>query len=452
MSSIEMEYDFYFDQDFPTDANKCLIETTIYTKSAAQERRREILNRVQSIMCTVPDGVVSRILHFYRWREDKAIELFLTDVVKLLKIIRIPQPELVSICHKIPLPDQILCPICLVETNDFGHLGCGHFFCRPCWRSYLEIELKPEQVPSRELPCMADKCSHPISESFVRELGLSSETVQRFEDYLLVRFVRAKKGLFPCQAAGCTNVIENPIREGDAFVSICSCGHRFCPRCTAGYHSPLSCDSSKAVNLHIEELQRVYRQVESLRTEVKTCSKCYSPNSRPPDVLILHKTCVTCGFSFCWICQNEWSDLVPHQNCLDSANEPLAFLQRWQFVFDWKLMSDKDFNEHKCDIIRRADLVNINIDISFLQEIRAEVVYGRSFLEHSTRWLENICIPAEKDLHSLRRDSYSLILKALNDSLLQFLIAPSERTLERMKHQTQSLSSMRKTFFSSEGY
>jgi len=138
--------------------------------------------------------------------------------------------------------------------------------------------------------------------------------------------------------------------------------------------------------------------------------------------------------------------LEPHQNCLDSANEPWAFLKR-DFPFDWVLMSDEDFNKHKCDIIRRMDLFNIDIDISFLQEIRGEVVYGRSFLEHSTRWLDNICIPAEKDLHSLRRDSYALILKALNDSLLQFLLVPSERALERMKHQTQSLSSMRKTFF-----
>jgi len=439
--SIEMEYDGYLDQDFPTDENKSVIESTIYTKNDAKKLRREILKRVHTIMCILPDGVVSRILHFYWWREDRVIELYLTDAVKLLKIIRIPQPELVSKCHKIPLPDQIICPKCLVETNDFDHPGCGHFFCRPCWRSYLENELKPARVPSRELPCKAFECSYPISESFVRELGLSSETVERFEDYLFGRFLRAKKGLFPCQAAGCTNVIENPIREGDALVSICSCGHRFCPRCHQGYHSPLSCDSFKAITLQAEQLQM----------ELKTCIKCYSQNATPSDVRTLQKTCDTCGFSFCWICKTEWSAWETHDYCLDSTNKPWAFLQGCHFPFDWELMSDEDYNKSECDIIRRADLLNIKINISRLQEFRGEVVYGRPFLHHSNCWLENICIPAEKALHSFRLDSYALILKALNDSLLQFLVAPNERVLERMKHQTQSLSSMRKNFFDSEG-
>jgi len=372
-----MEYDSYLDQDFSTDANKCLNETTIYTKSAAQELRREIHNRVHEIMCNLPDGVVFRILHFYRWREDHIIEMFLRDVVQLLKIVRIPKPELVSICHKIPsLPDQIVCPRCLVEIKDFDHLGCGHFFCRPCWRLHLESELA--QVPSRELPCMADKCSHPISESFVRKLGLSSKTLQLFEEYLYVRFI-ARKGLSPCQAAGCTNVIENPIREGDALVCICSCGHRFCPRCPAGYHSPLSCDALKAITLQQMEVKR--------------------------------------------------------------AHQPGCC-----FAFDWELKSNEDFIKQMRDIISRADSLNINIDISFLQEFRGEVVYGRPFLEYYTFWMESFCTPAEKALHSFRRDSYAPILKALNDSLLQFLAVPSEQALERMKQQKRSLISMRKKF------
>jgi len=438
-----MDYECYNDQDF-TDANKSGYESTIYTNSAAQQLRREIHNRVQAIMCTLSDGVVSRILHFYRWREDLVIELFLKDAEQLLKIVRIPQAKLVSLCDKIPLPDQIVCSYCYAETNDFDHPGCGHFFCRPCWRNYLKTQL--ERVPSRELSCIADKCSHPFSESFVSALGLSSETVQLFQKYLYTRFIRANNRLSPCQAAGCTNVIENPIREGEALVCICSCGHRFCPRCPAGYHSPLSCDSLKANTFQREEFQQ---WVMNQRMEVRRCSFCYQQNTRPVDLSIHHKKCESCGSFFCWICNGEWSDLAPHMNCLESADELTKtwdYMQRCSFSFDWDVMPEKDLNKHKCDIIRRADQLNINFDIEFLQQIYSELVNGRAFLVHYTIWLESNCTEAEKDLHSLRRDSYASILKVLNDSFLRFLAVPSEQAFDRMRPQMQTLPTLRQSF------
>lgn len=51
----------------------------------------------------------------------------------------------------------------------FG-LACGHFFCKPCWKDYLNLKINEEGQKANLVHCMAFKCTVIVDEGVVRQI------------------------------------------------------------------------------------------------------------------------------------------------------------------------------------------------------------------------------------------------------------------------------------------
>lgn len=67
----------------------------------------------------------------------------------------------------------------------FG-LGCGHFFCKGCWKDYLNIKITEEGQKANLVHCMAFKCSVIVDEGTVQ--AIVDQAV--YKKYLRYAFAR----------------------------------------------------------------------------------------------------------------------------------------------------------------------------------------------------------------------------------------------------------------------
>lgn len=51
----------------------------------------------------------------------------------------------------------------------FG-LACGHFFCKGCWKGYLNLKINEEGQKANLVHCMAFKCSVIVDEGVVQQI------------------------------------------------------------------------------------------------------------------------------------------------------------------------------------------------------------------------------------------------------------------------------------------
>jgi ariadne-1 len=73
---------------------------------------------------------------------------------------------------------QFDCPICMenVKMRDTYALGCGHRYCKSCWRTYLE--LKTGEADCIHTHCPWPKCTEAVHERAFHTL--MGEAAQKF--------------------------------------------------------------------------------------------------------------------------------------------------------------------------------------------------------------------------------------------------------------------------------
>lgn len=85
--------------------------------------------------------------------------------------------------------NQISCLVCLetIEEKDTFALGCGHRYCLPCWKTYLELKIAagPDCIFAK---CMNPTCPEIVNENAVKKL-VADDKYSQFKRFMVRSFV-----------------------------------------------------------------------------------------------------------------------------------------------------------------------------------------------------------------------------------------------------------------------
>jgi len=133
--------------------------------------------------------------------------------------------------------EMVICRICVesVSKDQVFALGCGHNFCRHCYRAYLVSQIS--DGPSCILThCPEHKCKQAVPRQVFRLL-LAPEVLEKYDVYVTRNFIESSRNMRYCPAAGCDKVA---VGMGVTTIK-CSCSNLYCFRCGEDAHEPSSC-------------------------------------------------------------------------------------------------------------------------------------------------------------------------------------------------------------------
>ena len=218
----------------------------------------------------------------------------------------------------IDLGTSYTCAICYVEYpgSEVACLGCGHVFCKSCWRSWLKTNIK-EGLAALYLRCPLPDCGVQVDISFVESI-VDSELFQRYSIFILKSYVENNALLRWCTAPGCKYAVSvAPGMRGQIRRTgiRCRCGYQFCYECGSDLHVPALCEHIREWNKRLgdESLTGLW-----IIANTKVCPKCSSPIEKNGGCN--HITCRKCSHEFCWICMGPWSEHGSHTGGFYSCN------------------------------------------------------------------------------------------------------------------------------------
>jgi len=331
-------------------AVKKLSSNNVLTKSSVRKRMQE---KVQSFADTTnmspPKAEV--VLISLKWRENKAIELFMASQESDKKTREFQKKHGVvsSLPTKPETKGKVFCIFCCEEhpVKNTYHLGCGHQHCMPCWGSYIEAELD-KGISCIKVKCPGNpKCGVRIAPTIVRAiLGKRKKALGYYEDHLLENYLQSHTALGRCPAPSCAFIIES---LEDHLDTECECGHVSCFKCKDPGHGPASCELMEKWNeLHTSEGENV----TWIKANTKRCPKCRVNIEKNKGCM--HMTCRNCRHEFCWLCKGDWQghsrcnkapDVVRAEN---EANKAQKSLERFEWYFTrWQAHGDAYKSSHK---------------------------------------------------------------------------------------------------------
>ena len=225
------------------------------------------------------------------------------------------------------------CPCCCEDEFPPGmelrDLGCGHFLCGGCWKSYLETACRNDGAKIVLLQCFMStggrngRCNKVVPVSFFEEF-CDESTLALYRSKLVDDYVQLNDTACYCpnlkawgQGVACSRVVsyKSP-RQRDVQ---CFCGNFFCFQCGLPAHQPLGCTT---IRQWLEKEVDESETTAYLSAHSKPCPSCGSPigvhicsarcakpcreQGRPELGGCNHFTC-RCGHEFCWMCLAPWS-------------------------------------------------------------------------------------------------------------------------------------------------
>ncbi|KAI1299305.1 Ankyrin repeat and IBR domain-containing protein 1 [Halotydeus destructor] len=227
--------------------------------------------------------------------------------------------------------EESVCSICTcdVHQDDLLRTGCGHRFCRLCWKAYLEHKLF-EDDPSN-LFCPEFNCMHFVQIELIEKV-LPTQLTQKFLQFDLNTFVDSNPEIKWCPEPGCERAVrlnDDTIHDlwltesapswnrlPDISIAVdCGSNHYFCWGCLDTAHAPVSCDlwakwKAKMADLKVEDIQMTYSKTDEAASNLwvvkyaKLCPNCKAPIQKIEGCN--HMRCSKCRFEFCWICLSSW--------------------------------------------------------------------------------------------------------------------------------------------------
>jgi ariadne-1 len=146
--------------------------------------------------------------------------------------------------------DDAECEICMEPlTSDSTALPCSHWFCDDCWFRYLQIEVQEKR---RRVSCCGQagdgtKCTVVVDElTVLRLLAADADLQARYRSMMIESFVHDTPSVVWCPAANCDRAVMLKEFSNDRNEAVkCTCGTRFCFRCSLEVHTPSTCEMAK---------------------------------------------------------------------------------------------------------------------------------------------------------------------------------------------------------------
>lgn len=271
------------------------------------------------------------LLQFNKWNKEKLLESFFADGELAAKAagIDLYSQDIIENLHRYPeerassKEGTFRCKIrfCCEEecpVNEAFALGCGHRFCRACYREYLR-NLVLDGPGCISAHCPEYKCNQVsllnseldflliifsihfqvIPASVYRYFLEGAPEGAKYEAFNLRQFVDTSKAMRYCPAPRCEKVIV-----GSGVTSVtCSCGMALCFKCGDSAHDPCSC-----VQL-AEWTEKCMNESETANWIIANTRKCPICTTRiEKNQGCNHMNCRVCKHEFCWICMGNWAD------------------------------------------------------------------------------------------------------------------------------------------------
>ncbi|VDD83706.1 unnamed protein product [Mesocestoides corti] len=328
--SDDIDNEFFRAVDVEESKEALLTEFVPLTPEMLIEHMLELVNAVNQVT-DLPKTLIRMLLEHYRWDKDALIEQYFEHNRPRLFASATIMPSLIHDDNDLPCLtlrsysdvhhdakssslSEMVCDICCVSSppSEMLGLGCGHFFCRPCWLSYLQCKIMDENQGSR-LACPAYQCENLIADESVTDLLLTStqeihrqRVYRRFQKLVVNSFVLQNRSLTWCPGVDCgyavravSGCVGDQVRE----VVCANCSECFCFACGNPWHEPVLCKYLKRWLNKVEQDAGTSHWIAANTKECPNCKATIEKNGG-----CNHMSCrnADCKYEFCWVCLGSW--------------------------------------------------------------------------------------------------------------------------------------------------
>ena len=246
---------------------------------------KKVINNAVDLTC-LPKGDCILLLRSFKWNVSKMNDVYYDDSERYL------QRAGTQFREDDP-PEEVECEICCETTTKPIGLACGHYFCKDCWKSYLEERFNKHNI-ILDCPCMQSGCKCIITHDLVEKV--SKTLADRYWYFTKKDYVESQGNVFcPNDNCGRAIIVLSSDRKTDNIK--CVCNQRFCFKCLNAYHSPASCQD-------IKDWETVGDKDTFFLNSVKPCYHCGLLCERTHGCN--HMTCPKCRGEWCWMCLGDW--------------------------------------------------------------------------------------------------------------------------------------------------
>ena len=187
------------------------------------------------------------------------------------------------------------CPVCgeKFSVNKFNKVQeCGHSFCGECWYNFLSIKIIENKLPS--IKCLDYNCDVKLIDEFIFNIINSDfNLIKKYKQYKLELDIMKDPNKKLCPYPNCDSYLE--LKDIKNKYVTCLKQHKYCFLCLKKPHGNSPCE--KNIDIDLKEYAQNYF--------VKKCPYCGIIIEKQSGCN--HITCSKCGYQWCWLCNNEYS-------------------------------------------------------------------------------------------------------------------------------------------------
>ena len=187
------------------------------------------------------------------------------------------------------------CPVCgeKFSVNKFNKVQeCGHAFCEECWYNFLSIKIIENKLPS--IKCLDYNCNAKLTDEFIFNIINSDfNLIKKYKQYKLELDIMKDPNKKLCPYPNCESYLE--LKDIKNKYVTCLNKHKYCFLCLKEPHGNSPCE--KNIDIDLKEYAQNYF--------VKKCPYCGIIIEKQSGCN--HITCSKCGYQWCWLCNNEYS-------------------------------------------------------------------------------------------------------------------------------------------------
>eukprot|EP01061_Rhynchopus_euleeides_P014301 TRINITY_DN24823_c0_g1_i1.p1 TRINITY_DN24823_c0_g1~~TRINITY_DN24823_c0_g1_i1.p1 ORF type:complete len:555 (+),score=210.59 TRINITY_DN24823_c0_g1_i1:175-1839(+) len=432
------------------------------TRQALLQRHKATVAQVVELL-HISEGAARLLLRHFKWDRDRLQERFFEDCTVLCERTGIA-------CYTDPIvyagSETITCEICYDDYTgrSAAAIGaCNHFICVDCYGQYLAHALSERGRDALCITCPARQCKWvctldlviPVLEAAVLQKPFTdrnAKLVARYRELLDNSYVDDNPACQWCPAPGCDKAVHltqaglaligkaggasvppdaaatqqaslfhsvksihnggaNDVRLKRPLIVTCLCGNVFCFVCGEAGHTPAKC---YMVQSWLQKAKDESETVNWLMANTKPCPGCQTPIEKNEGCN--HITCRSCGYNFCWVCEQEWQKHGSNwYTCNfysqeeadseeDKRNAARAELKRYIFYYTRyhnhdksKRLERKILEQAERSMLQRTTTEKLH-QVEYLSESANQLISARNTLKYSYIYAYHLRDGKEKSL------------------------------------------------------